>query len=104
MTPKLYWVTVRLALIGVSEGQSSKAVAGLQNELNMRPHLKNAQVSWEAGSRRVIVQVDDEGLDANSVSKGMAEELLEIVSAVFVKPSGIRVEILGAETRPPDTG
>jgi len=98
MASKLPWFTVRLALLGVSEKQSSEAAADLLDEFKMRPHLRNVQVFWEAESHRIIVQVDTEGLDTISVSKGMAEELKEILSAVFVKPTGIRVEVLGAQT------
>jgi len=95
MASNLSWFTVRLALLGVSEERSSEAVRDLLAEFNMRPHLKNAQVFWQAESRQVIVQVDAEGLNANSVSKGMAEEVKEMISAIFTRVGGVHVEMLG---------
>jgi hypothetical protein len=96
MTSNLPWFTVRLALLGVSEEQSSEAIRDLLAEFNMRPHLKNAQVFWQAESRQVIVQVNAEGLNTNSVSEGMAEELKEMISAIFTKVGGVHVELLSA--------
>lgn len=100
MSPELRWFTVRLALQGVFEEQASEAVKGLQDELNLRPHLKNPQVSWETETRRVIIQVDTEDLKSESAAEQMAEELLEVASAVLREFDVIHVDVLGVHPSP----
>jgi len=94
MPSDLNWFTVRLALIGVFTDQASKVVQDLQEELNMRPHLRNPQVFWETETRRVTVQVETEDLQSESAADQMAEELLEVASAVLSEFEVIRVDIL----------
>lgn len=98
MPLELSWFAVRLALAGISEERSSQAVQGLQDELNMRPHLRNSQVSWEAKTCRAIIQVDAEGLNSESVAKQMAEEMFEVACAVLWEIDGMHVEILDAHS------
>jgi hypothetical protein len=94
MAIELRWFTVRLALSGIYEKDALEAVQDLQDELNMRPHLRNSKVFWETGTRRAIIQVDDEDLDSESAADGMAEEVLEVASAVLREFKRIHIEIL----------
>ena len=94
MSAKLSWFTVRLALLGVPGQYADEAVRDLQNELEMRPHLRNPQISWKSETRQAIIQVDNEALSPESAAEGMAEELLEVAVAVLKEFKRIRVEIL----------
>ena len=89
------WHTVRLALTGVPENAPSQAVPDLQDVLTGFPHLRNVLVTWDEGFHRIVVQLDLEDWEAKAVSKRAAEELLEVIPAVFVEAEGIHVEVLG---------
>lgn len=100
MSSKLNWFTVRLALLGISEKEDPEAVQYLQDELNMRPHLRSPQVFWETETHRAIIQVDMEGIESESVAKQMAEELFEVACAVLFKVEGMHVKILDVHPSP----
>ncbi len=100
MSPQLSWFTVRLSVEGISDEEAAIEVQALQDELNMRPHLKNPQAHWETKAHRAIIQVDTEGLKAESAAEQMAEELLEIASAVLLTTEPIHVEIMEARSDP----
>lgn len=100
MSSKSSWFTVRLSLLGISEKEDPNAVQYLQEELNMRPHLRSPQVFWEAETHRAIIQADTEGLEAKSVAKQLAEELFEVACAVLSKVEGMHVNILDVHPSP----
>ena len=102
MSKKITWFTVQLELLGISNIDAVEFVKDLQDELNMRPHLRNPKVSWEDKNLRIIVQVDMEGLmDSEAVDQmateagdQMAEELLEAASATLRNFKSIHVNVL----------
>lgn len=97
MSPQLVWHTVRLTVSGLLEAEASQTVRDLEDELKMRPHLRNPQVSWDKPTRRALVQVDAEGLNAQMAGDQMAEELLEAISAVMVtQTENVHVDVLSA--------
>ena len=94
MYRELKWFTVRLALEGVHEAEAAEEVQALQDELNMRPHLSNPQVSWQPETRRAIIQVDVEDLKPVPAAEQMTEELLEVAAGVLPGYEHLHVDIL----------
>jgi|SRR3972149_1714684 len=100
MSPELRWFTVRLALVGVSPGLAAETVQDIQDELKMRPYLRNPRVFWETGTHKAIVQVDSEDLKSELAAEQMAEELLEVASAILKEFDTVHVDILSAYPSP----
>lgn len=94
MSGKLNWFTIWLALLGVSEENAAEVVQDLQDELNMRSHLRNPKVFWETEAHRVVIQVEAEELEPERLAKQIAEELFEISYGVLRVIEGIHIEIL----------
>lgn len=91
---QIHWFELHLAIAGVFSENTSEIVKDLQDELGMRPHLRNPKVHWEPEINKVTVQVDIEGLTYNSASKQMAEELFEVACAVLSEIDGMSIEIM----------
>jgi hypothetical protein len=96
MPSKLKWFTTRLALLGVHSYLAAEAMRDLQNDLEMRPHLRHPSVSWEAETGRMIVQVEIQDLDADQAAIQITEELLESASGVLREFEAIRASVLEA--------
>lgn len=96
MPKALAWFTVRLAIQGLSENQAANLVGDLQQQLSMSQVVRHTNVCWEKETRQAIVQLDTEGLTADSAADQMAEEVLELASALVIGEiqKEIRVEIL----------
>jgi hypothetical protein len=95
VSSRLDWYTVRLSVSGLLETEASQTVRYLKDELKMRQHLRNPQVSWDKRTRRALVQVDAEGLNPEMVGNQIAEELLEAVSAIVVTQiENLHVDVL----------
>ncbi len=94
MPSNLKWFSVRLALLGVHSDWAVESMRDLQNDLDMRPHLRHPEVSWETETGRIIVQVEIQDLDADQAAAQMAEELLESASGVLKEFEAIRVSVL----------
>lgn len=86
--------TVRLAVVIRPENVARETVLELQKELELRPHLLNPRVSWEAETDKIIVEIVDEGIDAQQVSNGLAEEVWEATAAIMGDFNTMHVEIL----------
>jgi hypothetical protein len=95
MSPDLDWFVVRLALQVMPLQEGYRAMADLHDELLARPYYRDPQVMWDDKLNCVVVEVGAEGLAANSAADGMAEELVEISSAVLGEFERYSVEILG---------
>ena len=99
---KMIWFKVRLELLGISETYSNEAVKDLQEDLDLRDHLKNPTVSWEENYQRIIVDVEAEGLmdegarDQSMEEAGdqMAEELLESASGALREFKKLSINVL----------
>ncbi len=96
MTQELNWFTVRLALLGVPANQVIEGTHNLQDDLRMRPHLRNAKVWWETETHQLIVQVDIQDLRADQAAEQMAEELLEAAVGALKEFEAIHVDVLDA--------
>jgi hypothetical protein len=94
MNKALKWFTIKLVIIGGAENNASGLVYDLREEIEARSYLRNPEIYWNGDENRVIVQVDDQGLDMQSTADRMAEELLEITSAVIREFEHIRIEVL----------
>jgi hypothetical protein len=102
---KMIWFKVQLELLGVLDAYANEAVKDLQEDLNLRYHLKNPTVSWEGNNQRIIVHVeteslmDEEARDQSMVEAGdqMAEELLESASGALRGFNSISVNVLAVE-------
>jgi hypothetical protein len=102
MSSKIIWFNVQLELLGISNSYSVEAVKDLQDDLDMRPHLRNPRVSWDDHNQRILVHVDAEGVmdenEANRMAKEaadqIAEELLEAASGSLREFKSITVHVL----------
>jgi hypothetical protein len=84
---------VRLTLFGVKKDYDPTAVADIEEELRMRPHINAFQVNWENESQPVDIEVEIEGLDEKGTSMDMAEELFEVANAVLRDIEGMHVVV-----------
>lgn len=86
--------SVDLIIRGATRNSDPEAVEDIASELSMRPHLANCHVSWDDGNRNeIIVYIETEGLEPNSVGDQMAEELFEVVCATLRLTDGISIKI-----------
>ncbi len=86
--------SVELIVRGATRNSDPEAVEDIASELSMRPHLSNCRVSWEDGNRNeIIVYMESEGLEPNSVGDQMAEELFEVACATLRNTDGISIKI-----------
>jgi len=97
---ELNWFTTKFALAGIAVDQADKAEKDLVDELTARPHLRNIQVFWDAKLSQMVVYVDSAGLTIEHTSRGMLEEMKELISAIFERPSKIHIELLEAYATP----
>ena len=86
--------TIRLAVVIRPERVAQETVRELQKELELRPHLLKPCVSWEAETDKIIVEMADEGIDAQQVANGLAEEVWEATAAIMGDFQTMHVEIL----------
>ena len=94
MNSRLQWFTIRLSIPHLAADQARALVPDLQEELDLRPHLRAPQVTQQPDSGVIIVEVDTEALNAEQAATGMAEELFEATCAVLEDTASLRVEIL----------
>lgn len=97
MSPELQWFTVRLSIPHLAADQARLLVPDLQEELDLRPHLRNATVTQQQGSGRIIVGVETEATGSRQAGEGMAEEVFEATCAVLADTAGLRVEIVDVQ-------
>lgn len=90
--------SVTARVVGIRQDQATQAVSELHDELLQLPHYQNTQVSWDNQGNFVVVSVQTEGLDAESTGKGVAEEIHELLPAIFVRVAGMHVEILSVRS------
>ncbi|MBI1801245.1 MAG: hypothetical protein HYR71_06420 [Chloroflexi bacterium] len=103
MPRELPWFTVRLAIVGLSKDQSTELIEDLRQQVNSSPVLRNPVVWWEGDTQRAIVQMDTEGLTSDRAASQMAEELLELVSALLIGDiDELGVEILNVVPAHPE--
>ena len=94
MSPQLQWFRIRLSIPHLAEDQARLLVPDLQEELELRPHLRNAAVTQQPGSGQITVSIETEALSSQQAGAGMAEELFEATCAVLTDTTGLRVEIV----------
>src|SRR4030067_665177 len=97
MPRQLTWFMAKLAILGVPQKQALQTAQDVQDEMAMRPHLRNPRAFWDPDSCRLIVQVESENVEAMPMAEQMGEELLEILSAVLTDFEEVWVEILDAQ-------
>jgi hypothetical protein len=97
------WFRVHLAAVGSSGERAAAEVRDMQEELKLRPHLRNPQARWDKETERALVWVDVQDFNADSAGKQMAEELFEIATAVITRYERLRVDILDVQPAPPST-
>ena len=85
---------MKLALVVAPMAEGRRVTSDLQEELEARPHLGSPRVSWDELAQHVIVEVIDADLDAGRAGEAMAEELIEVASAVIADFDMMHVEIL----------
>lgn len=100
MASLLTWYTVRLVLTVDPAEEGRRAVHDLQEDLEQRPYLRDALVSWEDAHSLVMVEVATEGVDAAQVATLMEEELLEVASGVLGNVTGASVRLLAVTSSP----
>jgi hypothetical protein len=96
MANGLPWFGIQLAVNGIEESLAAQAVADWMEELGLRPHLRNTHVYWDSDLQRLIVRTETQAIDTDSAAAGLAEELFEIIPALFVNVSGIGVRVMNA--------
>lgn len=84
---------VRLALFGVKKENDPNAVADFEEELRMRPHIREFRVTWENKSQPVDFEVVVEGVTEDDASKDIAEELWEVAAGLLNDVEGMHVEV-----------
>src|SRR4051812_30745120 len=82
------------ALSGSPTNVILTGVPDLQRELELRTHLHNPKVHWDAQMQRAIVEVEDEAQNVQQAEGGVYEEVFESACAVLGKFETIRIEIL----------
>jgi hypothetical protein len=93
MTLPLQWFSVQLSIPNIPPEQAHQIISDLQEELNMRPYLRNTNVFWEQKTNQIVVMVEDEAFSSDQARRNMAEELFEIASAVR-DPAGLSIKVL----------
>jgi hypothetical protein len=97
MLKKLPRFAVRLALIGLNEENAEGVRQDLEEELLARSHYENPCAFWDVETRRVIVEVNTEGLNPEQVANQSLEEMFEILPAILAESEGLRFEVLTVE-------
>lgn len=93
----LHHFTVELAIRGINESSDPSAQQDFDFELSMRPHIIQKTVIWDRAEHQVTIRLVTEGIDPQTTSKEMAEELFEVASALLNEIEGLHVVVLNVE-------
>jgi hypothetical protein len=90
---------INLTLGGINSALDANALQELSYELSMRPHILKHQISWaNIEHTETKNYVETGGLEPNPTGRNMAEEILEIASAVLNSIEGIHVNVISVNS------
>lgn len=90
-----YSVKLGISGEGISEETAPDLLEGFEEELAMRPHVRSAELRWDADQEMIIVTVGVEDTSQKGANIQMQEEFLEMVPAVIPGTGGIEVKMVG---------
>jgi hypothetical protein len=94
MTPALNWYAIKLELRVRPPDEGQRAIADLQEELEARLYYKSPLVTWQPDSQTITVKVHREATSESIAGDLMAEELLEVASAVLSNAKSAHVDVV----------
>jgi hypothetical protein len=93
---RLEWFLVCLTMRNLSADQVREALSSLEEELEMRSHLRNPRVRRRENSMDVDIEVETEAVSAEQATRQMAEEIFEAACAVLSDTAGLNVQPFAA--------
>lgn len=97
-----HWFRVQVALIGEPSPSVERLVPVLHEELQLRPHLKDVNISLDRDRGAPVVEVSYHSPDSRFAALAVKEEIFEVSCALLEDFKSFRVELIEVVGLPRD--